>query len=316
LISPLRVLALCIVLVAYSDSPEAHGATRPPSAVASISCDYDYQRRSDVPISSFDTRSLRPIVDKCVSAGMVHLYYKGEIGKAFRTLIRTTSDLAAELAIPLKILDIDSVGGEVDEAMQAGDIIGDTDWGIRVANGRHCLSACVLVLAAGGHRSVSGSIGIHRLFPALPRATTRRELQAELATVTERVKTYLRIQGASPMLADVMATVPANTIRILTPDEAREFGLVGMNAADADLNRAHLVRKCGWDFVRRKEAWLMASTTRCEAAAASDGAPDASRAALQCQLDLTKEFGFPDLTCPEESPDATIKRLLATVNFN
>jgi hypothetical protein len=310
----LRVVAMCVVAVLGGDSLQAsqaamaRGTATAPSVVASIGCDSDDRRRTDLAFSPFDARSLRAAVERCASSRMIHLYYKGEIGKSFRTLIRNTSDLAEELSIPLKVLDIDSVGGEVDEAMQTGDIIGDTDWGIRVAEGRHCLSACVLVLAAGGHRSVSGAVGIHRLFPALPRATTRRQLQAELAAVTERVKTYLRIQGASPILADVMATVPANTIRVLTPDEAREFGLLGMNAADADLNRAHLVRKCGWDFVRRKEAWSIASSTRCQEAEAPDGGAGNSREALQCQADLAKEFGFPDLTCPDESPHAAVKR--------
>jgi hypothetical protein len=311
-----RVRALVFCVLAMGSSEAGLAMTPAPAAspeVVSLSCDYDYRGRSDVRAPAIDARSLRPLISRCASAKLIHVYYKGETGRSLKTLIRTVSDLAAELAIPRKILDIDSIGGDVDEAMQAGDIIGDTDWDVWVGKGRQCLSACVLIVAAGGDRSVNGTLGVHRLFPALPRATTRRQLQAEISAMTERMKAYLRVQGVNPTLADVMATVPANTIRTLTEDEARDFGLLGQNAADADLSRAHLVRKCGWNFVNRKEAWS-AAASRC--VAARGAASESSRTALQCQLDLAKQFGFPDLTCPDESPDTDLKRLLSTANHD
>src|SRR5262249_13312685 len=51
--------------------------------VASLSCDYDYFRRTDVPITTLDEEALDQIVTKCAAENMIHLYYRGEIRREF-----------------------------------------------------------------------------------------------------------------------------------------------------------------------------------------------------------------------------------------
>lgn len=332
----LRLCILCVVVSACNTSspPTARGAevgtgpipstaatpanpertaaqpARMTTGAASLSCDYDYSGRTDLPLDFLDEDSLRRAVEKCAPHNMLHVYYKGEIGSEFPTLMESLARLAATHSVSVRILDIDSPGGDVDKAMKAGDAIADSDWGIWVQEEARCLSACVLVLAAGSNRSITGIVGIHRLFPVTSSANTRAELDTELEAIGGRVRAYLKVHGANPALADLMMTVPASTIRMLTDDETEAFGLAGSNAAQKDLERAQLVRKCGWDFVKRKEALSQATARKCPSVAESGNPQDKATRFFQCALDLSKQFGFPDPHCPAESPNVNLERLI------
>lgn len=332
----LRLCVLCLVVSACNASspPAAPGAdvgigpthstaadradaarpaaqpARMTTGAASLSCDYDYSRRTDLPLEFIDEDSLRKGVERCAPHNMLHVYYKGEIGSEFPTLMESLARLAATHSISLRILDIDSPGGDVDKAMKAGDAIADSGWGIWVQEKARCLSACVLLLAAGSNRSITGTVGIHRLFPVTSSANTRAELDTELEAIGGRVRAYLKVHGANPALADLMMTVPASSIRMLTDDETEAFGLAGSNAAQKDLERTQLVRKCGWDFVKRKEALSQSTARKCPSVAESGNPQDKATRFFQCALDLSKQFGFPDPYCPDESPNVNLERLI------
>src|SRR3546814_4861397 len=52
---------------------------------------------------------------------------------------------------------------------------------------------------------------------------------------------------------DLMMTVPNRSLRLLDESELREYGLSGTNAVQDDLDRIILARKCGDEFVKRRE---------------------------------------------------------------
>ena len=97
-------------------------------------------------------------------------------------------------------------------------------------------------------------------------------------------------------VADLMMTVPNRSLRLLTDDELRQYGLDGINAVQDDLERIRLTRKCGEEFVRRKDAFLGAFDQECK----REGSE--LEAVNSCGQALTQRFGFPDATCPDESP--------------
>ncbi|MET0719079.1 MAG: hypothetical protein ABWY34_11870, partial [Pseudoxanthomonas sp.] len=187
-------------------------------------------------------------------------------------------------------------GGHVEDAMKAGDAIGASQWIIRVGDHAICHSACVLILAAGDDRQITGKVGIHRMMRVASTATTRAELSQELREVYVQMKEYLERNGASVAVADLMMTVPNRKLRLLSEDELMEYGLDGTNAVQDDLERIGLTRKCGEDFVRRKDDFMRAFDRRCKL---QDSAPEAVDA---CGLALRESYGFPDAKCPIESP--------------
>lgn len=284
-----------------SETDILQGTYWPPAkldgGVARISCEYDYPRFGDgKALTSLDFFSLVDALSPCRASGVVRLHYQGKIGAGFTALVQRVAAMATRMEIQTRILDIDSSGGHVEEAIRAGDSIAESGWAIWVREESVCHSACVLVLAAGDTRSIEGKVGIHRLMRDRSTATSRAELSRELKAINQQVRDYLERNGVATGVADLMMTIPNRDLRVLTEDELKLFGLDGTNAAQDDLDRIRLTRKCGEDFVRRREAFRRDFDAQCMAT----GKNFASMP--ECAKALQQQFGFPDETCPSDSP--------------
>ena len=273
------------------------GPTRLVSGKVSVSCETDYAQHGDgEPLESLTFFSVVEALTPCKSRGLVRLHYKGRIAADFTELMKRVSDIANRLEIGKRVLELDSGGGQVEDAMRAGDVIADSRWTIWVREDAICHSACVFVLAAGDNRVVSGRVGIHRMIRMSSTATTRAELSRELQAVHARVKDYLERNGVAVAVADLLMTVPNRDLRLLSAEELQRYGLDGTNAAQDDLVRLVLMRKCGEDFVRRKDGFQRSFEQECR------GADSELEQVHSCGLKLRSRYGFPDRTCPEESP--------------
>ena len=240
--------------------------------------------------------SVSTLVRPCIKTGIVRLRYQGKIAADFTALVERVASIAERLRIETRILDLDSSGGHVEEAMKAGDSIGATRWLLSVREDAICHSACVLLLAAGDDRRIDGKVGIHRMIRVDSAATTRAELSQELREVYAQIKDYLERNGAAVAVADLMMTVPNRKLRLLARSELEEYGLDGTNAVQDDLERIRLTRKCGEDFVGRKDEFTRVFERQC----ARDG--EAPEQVDACGLALRQDYGFPDGKCPIESP--------------
>lgn len=269
------------------------------AGTARISCDYDYAALGDG--EKLEALTFFAVVDaltQCQPQGVVRLRYEGKMGAGFTALVQRVAAVADRLEIPVRILDISSSGGHVEEAIRAGDSMAESRWAIWVREGSYCHSSCVLILAGGDTRSIAGDVGVHRLFRDQSKATSRAELSAELKDVSDQVRAYLVRNGADARIADLMMTVANRRLRMLSEAELREYGLSGSNAVQDDLDRIRLTRRCGEDFARRRDAWLRAFENEClEPGKAFEGLDECGRA-------LEPRYGFPDAKCPSDNPTA------------
>lgn len=279
-------------------------AARVGSGRAQVSCERD--DRDDPPrrLDSLEFFSLVDAMTPCQSTGLVRLQYSGRIDAGFTALVSRVAAMAQRMDLPERLLDIDSAGGHVEEAIRAGDALADTRWTVRVKPDAICHSACVLVLAAADDRDVRGAVGVHRLMRDRSNATSRTQLNDELRNVNALVRDYLERHGVALAVADLMMTVPNRRLRLLTPAELDEFGLQGRNAAQDDLDRIVARRDCGEDFVRRRDAFQREFEQRC-------GLDEhAWEAVARCGIALRGAFGFPDAKCPRDTPLADAERRL------
>ncbi len=272
------------------------------SGQAWIDCGLDYRHGDGELLSSPSRDNLRHLLELCRPGDVLRLRYRGKIAADFTVLVERVTRVADSLGIGSRVLDLDSTGGQVEDAIRAGDFIANHRWTIWVREDSLCHSACVFVLAGGDSRRLAGRIGIHRIIRLSSTATSRTELNTELQAVYATVREYLERNGASPLLADVMKTVPNRSLRLLTGEELRMYGLDGNNAAQDDLDRVRLLDKCGDDFMRRRDAWVRAFEERCRIR-------DEVYALNACGLQLRRDFGFPDDECPAESPLAEFNEL-------
>lgn len=279
------------------------GSDWPPaemgSGTASVSCELDYATHGDgMPLVDLRYFNVLDALKPCQELGLVRLRYKGKITADFTALVERVAAMAARMEIGKRVLDIDSAGGQVEDAIRAGDAIGASGWTVWVREGAVCHSACVLVLGAGDVRMISGQVGIHRIIRMSSTATTRAQLNKELQAVYTRVKEYLERNGVAVAVADQMMAVPNRNLRLLTPEQLQEYGLDGSNPAQDDLDRLKLMRKCGEDFVRRRDGFARAFDRECKD---PDNDKDVDELNA-CGVELRTRFGFPDATCPEDSP--------------
>ncbi|MEG0182696.1 MAG: hypothetical protein RR704_04445 [Stenotrophomonas sp.] len=263
-----------------------------------VSCDTDYagEGGDGIALETLDRASIDAALAPCVERGLVRVRYVGKINPGFSELVARLAMVADAQRISKRVLDLDSSGGQVEAAIVAGDRIGESNWTIWIREGSVCHSACVFVLAAGDNRLVAGKVGIHRMMRISSKATSRAELNRELHEVYDNVKDYLQRNGVAVGVADLMMTVPNRSLRLLTSDELRQFGLDGTNAVQDDLERIKQMRKCGDDFVRRKDAFLIAFDQTCK----REGTE--LETVNSCGQTLKQRYGFPDATCPDESP--------------
>ena len=287
------------------DEDVLSGTKWPPATLssgqASISCSTDYVEVGDGhALVDLGFLSVLDAMTPCREAGIVRLRYEGKIAADFADLVERVTAMAERMEIDKRILDISSAGGQVEDAIRAGDTIANTHWTIWVREGGMCHSACVFILAAGDNRLVSGPVGIHRIIRLYSKATTRAELEQELRAVHDRIKGYFARNGADVAVADMMMTVPSSSLRLLTDEELRAYGLSGSNPVQDDLERIRLARKCGEPFVHRREAFLREFELKC--ADNEDGSSQDVEGMGDCGMELRKRYDFPDAKCPAESP--------------
>lgn len=280
----------------------------PPARVGSgharISCERDDSVDEPRRLDSLEFFSLVDAMTACQSTGLVRLQYSGRIDSGFTALIERVSAMAERMDLPERLLDLDSAGGHVEEAVRAGDALAATRWTLRIREDAICHSACVLVLAAADMRDVDGKVGVHRLMRDRSSATSRAELNEELRQVNGLVREYLERHGVALAVADLMMTVPNRRLRILTADELDTFGLQGRNAAQDDLERIVARRECGEGFVRRRDEFQRRFEDTCGI--------DERRweEVVRCGIELRAAYGFPDARCPEQTPLAAAERRL------
>ena len=272
-----------------------------------IDCGPDYHQGDGRAVLSLAYVDLRNAAAECRQTGLLRLRYQGKVTASFAALAERTGRVVEDLGIGKRILDLDSAGGHVEAAIRAGDAIGEHDWTIWVRGDSVCHSACVLLLAAGDMRVIAGPVGIHRMVRVGSSATSRRELGEELRTVSDGLRNYLERNGASSEVYDLMTTVPNRTLRVLDDGELERYGLAGPNAVEDDLNRIRLARRCGNDFVRRRDAFRHAYDDQCMQPAVDTQDQQQDVADIDsCGLQLRRRFGFPDPKCPHDSPMAEL----------
>lgn len=247
------------------------------------------------------------------------LSYSGEIDPSLLTLIQNLAGEAdsfdnARAAVcrtnpgadgfcsdvrPTSIsLFIDSPGGDAEAALEIAETISNRAWRIFVRQEDRCYSACVFLLVSARERVVLGQVGIHRVYPSESAAATTEELARDLEAIVARAKALMQRNGVSPSLVDDMMSVPSSDVRILSSEERDAYGLGHDNAAQVDLERLGIERRCGVDFVQRR-LQAEAQATQCEASFWWRGAYGEF---ASCVNTANEQLGFPDAACPNDGP--------------
>ena len=136
---------------------------------------------------------------------------------------------------------LDSEGGDVESALKIGKLI-RAHQGQTFVSGE-CYSSCVIILAGGvvrgaaielaGYILPNGSkVGIHR--PYTIAEGTYEEHRHEFHELENQIKQFFREGGVSEKLWDDMVMMPPESLKLLSQQEAIDYGLAGEDPAYAD----------------------------------------------------------------------------------
>lgn len=185
-------------------------------------------------------------------------------GSITKADVEKFNKLEASLRPAFQILgvELDSPGGDVFAAMQIGETI-RRDWlwtsvsDEPTASG--CMSACVLILAAGANRILGDDsrVGVHRPFfdPVLFAGLDQTQAKAKYDELSRSVGAYLVKMGMSGLLFQEMMRVPSNEVRLLSSDESKAFNLSGEDPGYSEWIRAKNIAKYGETKMKEHDAW-------------------------------------------------------------
>jgi hypothetical protein len=140
----------------------------------------------------------------------------------------------------LKHIDINSKGGDVEEALAMGRMIRAKELDTRVEPTGRCLSSCVLILGAGVWRMGGLNVGIHRpYFTALDPSLSVSEIRRMREQTIAQMKAYAAEMDFSVALIDDMIAIPPEQIKMLTQDDQAKYRL---NQQDANYDERQIAR--------------------------------------------------------------------------
>jgi hypothetical protein len=243
--------------------------------------------RSDIKITSADEKG-----------GFARIEITDTITKAD---VQKFAQLEAALRPIFETIDVelDSPGGDVFAAMQIGEIV-RKDWlwtsipDEPPATG--CMSACVLILAAGANRILGDAsrVGIHRPYfdQGLFAGLDQTQAKTKYDELSQSVAAYLAKMGMPERLYQEMMKVPSSEIRVLSYDESKFFNLSGEDPGYGEWIRAKNIAKYGKTKMKEFDAWLTSEKeymTRCTGSSSKFD----EKLWLQCAEEFESRFPNP-----------------------
>lgn len=124
-------------------------------------------------------------------------------------------------------LSLHSRGGDMNVAEALGSGLFRMDLHLTTAVNRDdlCISACVLLLAAGDERNIEGKVGIHRMYFRQGSPLTGNEAIYDKAL--QNLRQYFDKVGIDPTIVDAMLDVESDDVHYLTKDELARYGFAG-----------------------------------------------------------------------------------------
>ena len=181
----------------------------------------------------------RPVPTGCV----VHVGIDGTIGAdTAQKFVAVLNDEIRKSGPIIPHLHIASPGGDVNAAMQIGEVLRKTR--ASVFSGGPCHSACVFIAVGAVERNLSG-IGVHRPFFAQTQAHDFAEADQRYKKMIRSVRAYLDEMNISDDLMRIMLAVPPGEMQVLSPVEAKRIGINGIDPAWDEFRTAQEARTYG-----------------------------------------------------------------------
>lgn len=170
-----------------------------------------------------DTDTLRqPLQMELVSDGVFRLTGTIAPGSAVRF-----ADETAEQAEYIQIIELDSPGGSVTDALTISAAVREAGWSTRVRSGALCASSCPLIFSGGKERvaGTDAAIGVHQIFTTQNDQRSKAESISGTQSLTARITRHLQTMGVDGELWVHAMETPPQYLYYLTTQEMTDLQL-------------------------------------------------------------------------------------------
>lgn len=150
----------------------------------------------------------------------------------------------------LVIADLNTTGGSVDSALKIGSFLRKKDALASVPRSAICMSSCVYILAGATHRSVEGTVGIHRPYKPDDQVSTADAQKIKYKNIGDQIIKYLRDVNIPVRLYEDSLVISPDRMKILSANELQAYGL---NENDPYADEADAVKAAQKAGITRKE---------------------------------------------------------------
>ena len=198
-------------------------------------------------------------------------------GRIDRATPRLLGDAIRPAAGSDCLVRVNSNGGDLDAAIEAGRLIRRQRAGTFVPEQATCASACLLLFVGGVQRQALGGFALHRAYSSRL-MNSMDEAQYSYRDINTRIRRYLDDMNIPERLLNVMNSVPPGQVRTLHSardlDMLKELHIVGEDPAWADQQASAEARRLGISkqeyYGRQHRADELCSLRRATAATARD----------------------------------------------
>lgn len=125
-----------------------------------------------------------------------------------------------------KYLVLDSVGGDIDAALELGNVVRHFGWDVYVPSNASCVSACIFIFVGGVNRDVGdGSVlGVHQFYGA-PEGASAAEVQKRTQALSADILDHLITLGIDPAILSIASRTAPDDMYVFTREELDRYRL-------------------------------------------------------------------------------------------
>ncbi len=128
----------------------------------------------------------------------------------------------------VKIVELNSPGGSVFDAIDISSKIREFGWTTRVSDGHLCASSCPLIFT-GGKKRIAGAkaaIGVHQFFAVGEDNRSTADAISGTQRTTAKITKHLKAMNVDPALWVHALETPPQQLYYFSPEELKKFKLV------------------------------------------------------------------------------------------
>jgi len=182
----------------------------------------------------------------CVTVTLTGRINRGDTEKLKGLIDRISSTLSQISGKKTRVgkIQMDSNGGDLLEAIKIGRMIRAQLINTQITHDSQCHSSCVIAFAGGNFRAPVGPTGIHSFYSEeFISSKNHAHASSKYNDISDLIEAYLKEVRVSEALLDHMKRVPHYTMHLMTHEELKEYGLLGIDPVYAQINPKYSIQR-------------------------------------------------------------------------